>query len=170
MARGQKEAADKQLATTNAIGADERSRANKLQSTLIPGYTSLMNTGYFSPAEEHAAVSSEMGSAEAPFEAAGFQARNRAGATRNAADLTAEEDQLALERGRTAGETAAGLQKEKMTGQLAGAAGLGNLNEEDMRAMEAMYGLGPGTLSARAGGRSGDEIAQGWFNSATGQG
>lgn len=152
MARGQVGAANKQLSTTNDIGADERKRQQDLENKLVPGYTSLMDTGYFNPEEEHAAVTSEMGATAAPFETAGFEAAGRAGRTRNAADLTAQQDQLAMEQGRAAGDTAANLQKEKMQGQLAGTYGLGQLRKEDLDAMQSMYGLGPSTLQARAAG------------------
>jgi hypothetical protein len=163
MARGQAGAADAQRNLTNSIGADERTRQQGLEDKLVPGYTSLMNTGYFSPEEEHAAVTSEMGSTAAPFETAKFEAGNRAGATHNASDLTAQSDQLALEQGRAAGDTAAGLQKEKMAGQMAGAYGLGQLKSQDQQSMDAMYGLGPATLQARAAGKSGDELGMDWL-------
>jgi hypothetical protein len=139
-----------QLKTTNAIGADELNKSKSLENQLVPGYTSLMNTGYLSPDEEHAATTSEMGAATAPFSTADFQARNTAGATRNAADLTANQDTLALEKGRTAGDAAANLQKEKMSNQEAGMYGLGELKSQDQAAMESMYGLGPPTLNAEA--------------------
>lgn len=150
--RGQKQAAEKQLKTTNAVAADQGAQASKLEKQLIPGYTSLMDTGYFSPEEEHAATTSEMGAATQPFESMGFQASNRAAATRNPADLTAQQDQLALDEGRTAGQAAEGLQHEKMGNQIQGMAGMGNLRSEDLAAMESMYGLGPGSLQARAAG------------------
>jgi hypothetical protein len=152
MARGQKEAADKQLKTTNAVAGAENAEQGKLESTLIPGYTSLMDTGYMNPAEEHAAATSEMGAATSPFETAKFEAGNRAAATRNPADLTAQQDQLALDEGRTAGEAASNLQKEKMANQEAGMYGLGELRGQDIGLESSMYGLGPGTLNARAAG------------------
>jgi hypothetical protein len=129
-----------------------------------------MDTGYFSPEEEHAAVTSEMGTTAAPFEATQFEAAGRAGRTRNASDLTAQQDQLALEEGRATGDTAAKLQHEKMQGQMAGAYGLGQLKSEDQKAMEAMYGLGPATLQARAAGKSGDELGMDWIKTATNPG
>jgi hypothetical protein len=152
MARGQSSAADTQLKTTNAVAGQEGDKANQLESKLVPGYTSLMDTGYFSPEEEAAATTSEMGAATQPFESAGFKAANRAAATRNPADLTAQEDQLALDEGRTAGDAAAKLQEQKMSNQEAGMYGLGQLQQGDQHAMEQMYGLGPSTLGARAAG------------------
>ena len=165
MARGQKQAADKQLALTNSVAGDERSRSNKLEDQLIPGYTSLMNTGYLSPEEEAAATTSEMGSATQPYESAGFKAASRAGATRNAADLTSEETQLARDEGISAGGAAEQLQREKMANQEAGMYGLGKLRGEDLDAMAKMYGLGPSTLGARAAGGG---WAQGFKDFASG--
>ena len=152
MARGQAQAADKQLGTSNAIGSQELQGANSLIGQLTPKYTSLMDTGYFSPAQENAAVTSEMGSATAPFKSAEFQAANNASATRNPSNLAAQQDQLALEEGRTAGEAAANLQNQKMKNELGGAYGLGNLSQEQMDMAKSMYGLGPSTLQARAAG------------------
>lgn len=152
MARGQSGAAEKQLGVTDTVAQNEGNKANALESSLIPGYTSLMNTGYMNPAEEAAATTSEMGAATAPFGTAKFEANNNAAATRNAAGLTENQDKLALEEGRTAGDAAARLQEEKMHNQEAGMYGLSNLEEGNQKAMEAMYGLGPGTLEARAAG------------------
>lgn len=168
MARGQAGAADRQRWTTNAIGAEAGKEAGGVNSTLIPGYTSLMNTGYLSPEEQAAATTSEMGATAAPFETAKFEAGNRAGATRNASDLTAQSDQLAMEQGRAAGDTAATLQAQKMQNQEAGMYGLGQIGQEQTGLEESMYGLGPSTLQARAAGKSGDEEALGYMNWATG--
>lgn len=198
MARGQSQAADNNLSTTNAVAGQEQDKANKLQSTLIPGYTSMMDsgfaspdeaakdqsmidTGYFSPADAGAATTSEMGAATAPFQSEEFRAGNTAAATRNASSLASQQDALALEQGQTAGGAAAELQKEKMAneesglntkiaGQNAGMYGLNQLEAGDNSAMESMYGLGPSTLNARAAGQSGDQEALGYINAATGAG
>ena len=154
MARGQAAAAGNQLNTTNVQANAAGQNASKLQSNLIPGYESLMDTGYMSPEEEAAATTNEMGSATAPFQTAGFQAKNAAAATRNAADLPAQEDQLALEEGQTAGTAAATLQQQKLQNQQAGMQGLYGLESGDLQAMEQLYGLGPATLQARAAGPS----------------
>lgn len=195
MARGQVGASEKQLGTTNAIAGQKNEQQKKLESQLIPGYTSLMDTGfaspdeakkgqalidtgYFSPEDAGAATTSEMGAATAPFGAATFRARNTAAATRNAAGLPEQEDALALEEGRTAGDAASQLQKEKMAnqvtglntkiaGQQAGMYGLNNLEAGNMSAMEDLYGLGPSSLQARAAGPG---WAQGFHDVASGVG
>lgn len=146
--RGAASAAKNQLGITNAIGKQEQTKADTLEGQLIPGYTSLMSTGYLNPEEAAAATTSEMGAATAPFETAGFEAKNRAAATRNASDLTAQQDQLALEEGRTAGDAAARLQEEKMQNQLSGMYGLGQEQQTNVGEAESMYGLAPSTINA----------------------
>jgi hypothetical protein len=148
MPRGAAGAAKQSLATTNAIGAEQQQKANALQNQLVPGYTSLMKTGYLSPEEAAAATTSEMGATTAPFQKAEFQAANRAGATRNASDLTAQQDQLALEEGQTAAATAAELQNQKMANQEAGMYGLGQEQQMNTGEAESMYGLAPSTINA----------------------
>jgi hypothetical protein len=163
MARGQSAISTKQLGITNQLGQTEQGQAESLESQLTPAYSSLMNTGYFSPAQQNAATTSTMGAATAPFGAAKFDAANRAAATRNPADLTAQTDELALEQGRTAGTAAADLQNQQMQNQMAGAYGLTGLEQGNQQTMAQMYGLGPSTLQARAAGLSGDQIAQGYL-------
>lgn len=165
MARGQKQAADAQLKTTNAVGDKYNSGASEIGGFTEPRYKKLANSGYFSPAEEAAATNSVMGSATQPFQTAKFEANNTAARTNNAADLTANQDELALREGRTAGEAADQLQNDKMKNQLAGMYGLSGMRAEDLNAMESMYGLGPGTLSARAAGGG---WAQGFHDVTTG--
>lgn len=165
MARGQKQAADAQLKKTNAIGDQYNAAGAEIGGFTEPRYKKLATSGYFSPAEEAAATNSVMGGAAAPFESAKFEANNTAARTNNAADLTANQDQLALSEGRTAGEAADQLQNDKMKNQLAGMYGLSGMRSEDLNAMEAMYGLGPGTLQSRAAGGG---WSQGFHDVATG--
>lgn len=168
MARGQSSISSGQLDTTNKIGAGAIDRSKKQQDELTPGYTSLMDTGYLNPEEEHAAVTSEMGAATQPFQTQDFNASNRAASTRNASDLTAQQDQLALDQGRTAGDAAANLQKEKMANQQAGMYGLSHQADQSQQLGESMYGLGPSTLQARAAGKSGDELGMDYASLALG--
>jgi hypothetical protein len=152
MARGQAGAADTQLGKTNDIGSQQQSQADTLRNKLVPGYTSLADTGYLSPADKAAATTNEMGAATAPFQSANFGAANRASATNNASDLTAQQDQLALEQGQTAGGAAANLQTEQMSNQLQGMYGLQGEEAASRGEAQGMYGLGPSTLNARAAG------------------
>ncbi len=150
--RGQKQAADAQLKKTNAVGDQYNAGAGEIGGFTEPRYKKLADSGYFSPEEEAAATNSVMGGATQPFQTANFQNSNRAAATRNDAGLISGQDQLALEEGRTAGEAADQLQNDKMKNQLEGMYGLSGMRGEDLHAMESMYGLGPGTLGARAAG------------------
>lgn len=164
MARGQSQAATGQLNLTNTVAGEEGGQAGALESELIPGYTSLMDTGYLNPAEEAGAVTGEMGTATAPFQSAEFQAKNDAAATHNGAGVAGQEDQLALEEGQVAGGAAANLQTQKMQNQEAGMYGLNNLESGNQQAMEDMYGLGPGTLEARAAGTNPISVGAGPFS------
>jgi hypothetical protein len=112
----------------------------------------MADTGYLSPADKAAATTNEMGATAAPFETAKFEASNRAGATRNASDLTAQQDQLAMEEGQAAGGTAASLQEQQMQNQLQGMYGLGNEEAASRSEAQGMYGMGPSTLQARTAG------------------
>lgn len=167
MARGQAGASDAQLHKTNDVAIAQGKETQNLENQVMPGYTSLMDTGYLSPEEEHAATTSEMGSATQPFQSMEFKAGNRAAATRNPADLTAEDTQLALDEGRTAGGAAEQLQKEKMANQISGMEGIAGQEAGNRHTMESMYGLGPGTLDARAAGKSGDELGMGWVTAGS---
>ena len=154
MARGQSQAAEAQLGTTNQIGAQAGQQAGQIHNKLIPGYESLMDPGYLNQADKNAATVNEMGAATQPFESAKFDANNRAAATRNPAGVAEQQDQLAQEEGRTAGTAAGALQQQQMQNQEAGMYGLGNIGQEQTGLEESMYGLGPGTLQARAAGSS----------------
>ena len=165
MARGQSQAAANQLTLTNQVAGQQGAEAGGLEANLIPGYESLMNTGYLSPEEQQAATTSEMGAATEPFQAAGFQAKNDAAATRNSSGLAGQQDQLALEEGEVAGGQAANLQNQKMRNQEGGMEGLQGLETGNLDAMERMYGLGPSTLQARAAGESGDQELLGYIQS-----
>lgn len=166
MARGQAGAANSQLGKTNAVAGSQQTQADTLENKVMPGYESLMNTGYLSPEDQNAATVSEMGTAEAPFSTAKFEAANRAGATNNASDLTANQDQLALEQGQVSTQAAAALQQQKMANEEAGMYGIAQQEQGNRGEAEGMYGLGPGTLNARAAGESvGQELA-GYGNAA----
>lgn len=140
--------ADQERQTTNAIGAQNNTQAQALESQLVPGYTNLANTGYTSPAAKAAATTSEMGATTAPFQTANFEAKNRAASTGNASDLTAQQDQLAMEQGQAAGGAAAGLQEQQMNNQLQGMYGLGQQEQGNQSQTASMYGLAPGLLNA----------------------
>jgi hypothetical protein len=162
LARGQSQKADTQLATTNAVGADQQKKSNTLEDSLTPGYTSMMDTGYMNPQEKEAATNTEMGAASAPFQTADFKAKETAAATRNPADLAAQQDQLAISEGQGADTAAATLENQQ-----AGMYGLQQLQAGNQKEAEGMYGLGPGTLNARAAGQSGDQAITGYMNAAT---
>jgi hypothetical protein len=165
MARPTTAQANTNLQTTNAIGQGQQNQANQLQNTLIPGYTNLMNTGYLSPQDQEAATQNTMGATTAPFSTADFEAKNRASATNNASDLTANEDQLAMEEGQAAGGSAANLQQQQMANQLQGMYGLGQEQQGAQGEAESMYGLAPSTLNAETNAQA---QTTSWLNSLLG--
>jgi len=148
MARGAAGAGQDILKANTATANQLQSQAGNISNTLIPGYTSLMNTGYLNPQEQAAATTSEMGAATQPFESEKFGAANRAAASGNAAGLGAEDTALAREQGITAGEAASNLQREKMANQEAGMYGLGEQESGIRGEAMGMYGLGPSTINA----------------------
>jgi len=173
MARGQAKAAGNQLKQTNAIGAEERGQANALEAGLIPKYESMMNEG-FSPEGLNAMRTSGMGAEAAAADTAGWAAGNRAARTGNAAGIGAEESQLARDKGVSMGKTAADIEAatnfKKQSNKRFALEGEQGLFGTNTQAMESLYGMSPGLLQARAAGKSGDELGQGWVNSMFGHG
>ena len=143
-----------QLSTTNQVATNAGQQQQSLYNTLTPAYTTLMDTGYLSPADKAAATNTTMGAAAAPFSAANFQAANRAAATRNPSDLTASQDALALEEGTAASNAANELQQQQMQNQEAGMYGLGQEQSGELGLEESMYGLGPSTIQAATAGQT----------------
>jgi hypothetical protein len=173
MARGQSQAASSQLNTTNQIGQNELGQANQLESSLIPDYQTDLTQGY-TPQEQTAMTTAGEGAIGSAYGSAAQDAARTAGRTNNASSLTAGQDQMALNKGTAMGQEAAGLQTEfanqQQTNRARGEQGIGNLEAGNLQSGDMMYGLGPGTLQARAAGTSGDQLAQGWVNTALGNG
>ena len=155
IAKGQAQAANKQLATTNQIGAGQLQQAGQLESQLIPDYTSMLNEGY-TPQQQSAMTTAGMGAVGSSVDAAQQSARNDAARTNNAAGLNENADKLALEGGVAQGDEAAGLQKsfadQQQKNQQTGLAGLEGLYNTNSGVGAGMYGLSPGILQARAAG------------------
>jgi hypothetical protein len=152
MGRGASRQATRGFDTTQGIGATREAEAQGLRSTLVPGYTSLLNQGY-TPEQKAGMTTAGMGAAAAPFETAALQSQNEAARTRNTAGTAAQEDALARSKGETLGSTAAGLQKgfadQEQSNRLAGLSGLQSVYGTDTGAMASMYGLGPEYVNAR---------------------
>ena len=149
MARGQ--LAQDQLSTTNQIGAQQNQASQALESQLTPLYTSMLSEGY-TPEQKNAMTTAGMGAEAGAFDAESNAAQNRVAATKNDAGFSAEEDQLARDKGTGMGTEAANLQagfaNQEQANQKFGAQGLESLYGTNTGAMENMYGLGPSTLNA----------------------
>jgi hypothetical protein len=157
MAKGQAQAAGNQLATTNAIGQQQQQQAGQLEAGLIPSYENMLTEGY-TPAQQSAMTTGALGSTAASYGAAGQDAVNSAARTNNASNLTAQQDQQALDKGVGMGQETAGLQQQfanrQQQNQQLGLEGLSQLYGTNQQAANSMYGLGPGTLQARAAGQN----------------
>lgn len=159
MAKGQKEAADKQLQTTNAAAAGAGKNAGDIFSSLNPFFQQEMtNPQGYSPQDLNAmrtGSSQALGGSTAGITGQGNLTAAR---TRNSAGITSALDSAAR------GAQQQGSQNElaiegananlKQQQQQAGAAGEAGLFGENLGAQSSLYGLGPGTLQGRAAGGS----------------
>lgn len=172
MARGQAQAADAQLAKTNAAGDRAGATGSGIFGVEMPVVTNqLQNPGY-DPKTADAIRRSGMDATNSAFDAAKFSAAQRAGATGNDAAFYSSQNDLAQKRGQQLATGAtnaevkigdAALQDRQKA--ISEATGLYGISQDTM---SKLYGMGPGTLGARAAGPSGDQGAQGWVNSAIG--
>ena len=108
-----------------------------------------------------------MGALASPFAAAKTAMTNSAARTNNSAGLTAGQDALARGQGIAAGQQSAANQtafandaQQQEAQAQQGLAGIYGINQDTMA---KLYGLGPGTLQARAAGPSGDQTAMSWL-------
>lgn len=141
MARGPTQ----QAGTENSLGSQQLGQANKLETgTLIPEYTSMLSQGY-TPGQENAMTTAGMGGVSSSYDAAAQQARDDAARTNNPASLSAQEDELAQQRGVAEGNEAAGLQtkfaNDQQKQQEEALQGLQGLYNTNAKTGEGMYGL-----------------------------
>lgn len=152
MTRAGANEAKNNLATTNAIGAQNNTQQQQLEASLIPDYQSEMQ-GY-TPAQQNAMTTAGEGAIGSAYGSADKLAANTAARTGNASNLTGQQDELALQKGQAMGSEAAGLQtdfaKQQQLDQKFGLQGLTGLNSQNAQETEAMYGLGPNTINAQS--------------------
>lgn len=151
MARGAAGAAQSNLGTTNALGAQNAQQQQNLESTLIPDYQSMLTQGY-TPQEQGAITTAGMGAIGSAYGGANADAARSAAATGNASNLTAQQDQLANQKGQAMGQEAAGLQSEfanqQQANQRFGLQGLAGQEAGNEGLESSMYGLGPSTINS----------------------
>lgn len=156
MARGQKEAANKQLGVTNAAAASAGAAGSALNPALVSGYQGMITGGGYDPTTKNAMTGTAYGSANEAYDTADAGAAGKVSRTRNDSGYADLLDSLARGRATTLANTGAGLQKsfadEAIRQKEAGLKGLGGLYGIDEETMAKLYGLGPGTLGARAAG------------------
>lgn len=156
MARGQKQAADRNLALTNQQAGIAGANAAAERAPLISGYEGMIRGGGYDQATKNAMTGTAYGSANEAYDTAGASAGGRVARTRNDAGYLDSLDSLARGRAQTLASTGAGLQKnfadEAIRQREAGLRGLAGLYGIDEETMARLYGLGPSTLGARAAG------------------
>ena len=156
MARGQAQAASKQLNTTNAAAAGYGANAGSLFGTLVPQANSLINSQGFDPATLSAITNAGMGGVNAAFGDSANQLQRSAAVAGNPASIGGQLDALARSKGLAAGSEAGNIQianqQEKDTQRQEGLNLLNSIYGTNVGAETSLYGLGPGTLQARAAG------------------
>jgi hypothetical protein len=159
MAKGQAGAADKQLKTTNAVASGAGNNAAGFMSSLSPFYSGEMTNpqGYGAQDMNNMLTASNqsLGGATAGITGQGALQGAR---TRNSAGITSALDSASRGAEQQQSENALGVQNAnamlKQQQQQAGAAGTAGLFGTETGLEGQMYGLGPGTLNARAAGGS----------------
>ncbi len=159
MAKGQREAADKQLGLSNSVSQQSGARA---QSIFDPLNAALMGEATNPQGYSQADMNSmRTGSAQALGGAtAGItgQANLQAARTRNSAGYSGALDSAARSAQQTASQNEMGLQAAnanlKQQQQQQGLSALQGLYGTNMSSMNSALGLGPATLQARADGGS----------------
>ena len=158
MAKGQSQAANKNLALTNSVAAGQGQKAGQVFGTAEPLAANLATNGGYDQATKNSIIGQGVGAANSAFGSAADAARTGAAATRNAGGLDTTLDSMA--RGKAAADANA-----TQTGQIAiandqqqqrqlGIQDLNSLYGTTTGSMNSLYGLGPGTLQARAAGQN----------------
>lgn len=158
MAKGQAQAADKQLQTTNQAAQGQGANAQQLFGTLAPNLTNQLNHPGYDNATKSAILGQGMEAANQPFASAMQEAKDTASRTGNSAGLDTSLDSMA--RAKAAADSNAA-----QTGQIAIAndaqkqqqqaqTGLGDLFGVSNDTMAKLYGTAPGILQGRAAGGS----------------
>lgn len=156
MARGQKQAADKNLALTNAVAAGAGASATAERAPLLKGYEGMISGGGYDQSTKNAITGTAYGSANQAYDTADAAAGGRVARTRNDAGYLDSLDSMARGRAETLANTGASTQKsfadEAIRQKEAGLKGIGGLYGIDEDTMAKLYGYGPSTLGARASG------------------
>ena len=151
--RGAANEAQQNLKTTNAIGAQNNTEAQNLESTLTPTYESMLNMGE-TPQQSEANTNAGMGAVSSAFGNAKQQDTNTAARTHNASDLAAQNDKLAQDAGVAGSNEANQLSQQNnqvlQQNRATGLGGLESLYGGNQQQTASMYGLGPGTINAQA--------------------
>lgn len=158
MAKGQRQAADKQLGTTNTTAAGYGSNASSLFGPLSSEASTLANSTGYDPATLAAITNAGMGAVNANFASNAGQIGRNAAVTQNPASVNAALDQNAMNKGVAAGQEAGNIQianaQEKDYQQALGLNLQNSLYGTNVGAQTNLLGQTPGLLNARAAGQS----------------
>jgi hypothetical protein len=156
VARGQKEAANQQLATTNAAATGAGANAAAINPAVTAGYMDLVKNPGYDQTTKNAMAGTAFAAGNEAYDTASAGAAGKVSRTRNDAGYADLLDSMSRGRAETSANTGAGLQKifadNAQAQQQAGLKGLAGLYGIDEDTMAKLYGLGPGTLQARAAG------------------
>jgi hypothetical protein len=156
MARGQRQAADTNLALTNQVAGQYNALGAQAGAPAMAGYKSMLAAPGYDPATQAAITASTMGPAATAFDSLQESANRRTAATRNDAGYGELADELARGKASMMGQLGAENQikfaDEKIREREAALRGLASLYGVDAETMARMYGLGPSTLEARGAG------------------
>jgi hypothetical protein len=163
MARGQKQAADTQLATTDSAGSKALSNATGELGTLTDQASTLMNGGLdlsslkgYDPATMASITGNTMGAAVAPFNSAAGQINRNAAIRGNSAGTGEDLTALAAAKSRATSPAAQSTQLAntdfKTNNYLTGLNLENSLLGNQTGAATSFYGMGPSTLQSRAAG------------------
>lgn len=163
MAKGQKEAADKQLGLTNNIASGYGTTAAGEGSAVAGGANNLIDSEGFDPTTLSAITNAGMGGVNAAAGSAGGQIQRDAARTKNPAGTAGALDTLAIDKGVAGGKEAGDIQIQnaqfKNQQRTQGLNLLNNQYGTNVDASSKLYGMGAPTLQARAAGKSGVEQA-----------
>jgi hypothetical protein len=133
------------IASADQFNTQTEQQNAAIQNSLIPAYTSLINSPGYSSSQQSAITNASEGSAAAAFSGAGDAASRAAARTGNAAALTPDLDKLAQQKASTMSSVAANDQvtfaNDQQKQQQAGLQGMSSLYGVDQNMLAKSLGL-----------------------------
>lgn len=153
MSRAATKSAQNQLSTTNQIGASAGSKAQSEFGPLTEQANALINSPGYDPATLSAITNAGMGANNAAFGSAAGDINRTAARTKNPGSVAPNLDALAMERGKSGGDIASGIQEQNANYQqqqrTQGINLLNSMYGQNTGAEESFYGQAPGLINAQ---------------------